>query len=173
MLSDHEFFLACDPHLHKYDLIPAADLATAINPPPSISDQVNTSGRGQGEEEGKVDEEQAVMPTCYRVTDIVHAVPAGIWDSNVVSTYEFTDIRDGVFVRIRSPLSIVMDTFWDVREVDGDGNAGGKGLELVEVMTISCSRLVMGPVRGQCENGWGKIHAKMIARKGGLGPTDR
>ncbi|KAK4105905.1 hypothetical protein N658DRAFT_417058 [Parathielavia hyrcaniae] len=176
MLSDHEFFLSCDPHLHKYDpMIPAADLASATDPAPSFPDEVRSQlrrrqkergGKGEKEEKQKEEEEEeeAMMPltTCYRVTDVVHAVPAGIWDTNVVSTYEFTDIRDGVFVRIRSPLSIVMDTFWEVREVDGDGD--GEGLELVEDMTISCSRLLMGLVRGQCENGWGKIHAKMIAR---------
>jgi hypothetical protein len=176
MLSDHEFFLSCDPHLHKYELIPAAELSTTLNPPPSIPDNVRSQLRScskPGEENGdgsKVGEEkkeegkgEEVLPTCYRVTDIVHAIPAGIWDTNVVSTYEFTDIRDGLFVRIRSPLSVVMDTFWEVGEVDGDGD-GEKGLELVEDVTIQCSRLLIGIVRGQCENGWEKIHAKMIAR---------
>lgn len=103
------------------------------------------------------------MPICYHVTDIVHAIPAGIWDTKVESTYEFTDIQDGLFVRIRSPLSVVMDTVWEVREVPAQAGEVA-GLELVENLTIQCSRLLVGIVKGQCENGWGKIHAKMIAR---------
>lgn len=106
------------------------------------------------------------MPVCYRVTDIVHAIPGGVWDTNVVSTFEFTLIRDGLFVRIRSPLSIVMDTIWSIREVD---EGGEKGLELVQDVTIQCSRLLIGFVKGQCENGWEGIHAKMIGR---LEPTE-
>jgi hypothetical protein len=153
MLSDHPFFLACDPHLAKYELIPASEHA-ALTPPPSIPDTVRTKLRSSPDQAG---EAVVVPPTCYRVTDIVHAVPAGLWDTNVVSNYEFTDIRDGLFVRIKSPLSIVMDTFWEVREVDG-------GLELVEDVTIQCSRLLIGIVKGQCENGWKGIHEKMIGR---------
>jgi hypothetical protein len=187
MLSDHEFFLTCDPLLQKYELITTAELLTTLNPPPSIPDHVRSqlrrsfnngteeAGKGLGKEQGGEGngngngkgngEEEGVMPTCYRVTDIVHAIPAGIWDTNVVSTYEFTDIRDGLFVRIRGPLAVVMDTFWEVREVgDGDGDDEEMGLELVEEVTIRCSRLLMGIVRGQCENGREKIHAKMIAR---------
>jgi hypothetical protein len=80
VLQDHEFFLQCDPHLSKF---------TAITPEkaPILPDSV-----------------KAVNGTkCYSVTDIVHAIPAGIWDTNVVSTYEFTDVSDGMFVRIKSP----------------------------------------------------------------------
>ncbi|KAK4034790.1 hypothetical protein C8A01DRAFT_38720 [Parachaetomium inaequale] len=171
MLSDYPFFLACDPHLAKYELIPASEHA-ALTPPPSIPDNVRSQLRSQDQAASappKEDNEVAVVaPTCYRVTDVVHAIPAGIWDTNVVSNYEFTDIRDGLFVRIKSPLSIVMDTLWEVRDVvieagDGDGDGDG-GLELVEDVTIQCSRLLIGIVRGQCENGWEGIHGKMIGR---------
>ncbi len=75
----------------------------------------------------------------------------------MVSTYEFTDTEDGVFVRIRSPLSVVLDTIWTIKGEDGD-------LEMVEDANISCSRLLVGVVKSQCENGWAKIHAKMIGR---------
>ncbi|AEO53861.1 hypothetical protein MYCTH_2295741 [Thermothelomyces thermophilus ATCC 42464] len=178
MLSDHEFFLSCDPHLDKYQLIPPSD-HVSLGPPRAIPDHVRSRLRprsqcppsegfdtaaGKDEAEGTKEEgEEEPVPVCYRVTDIVHAVPAGIWDTRVVSTYEFTDTQDGLFVRIRSPLSIVMDTVWEVREAAAQAGEAA-GLELVEDVTIQCSRLLVGIVKGQCENGWGKIHAKMIAR---------
>ncbi|KAK4157859.1 hypothetical protein C8A00DRAFT_11372, partial [Chaetomidium leptoderma] len=185
MLSDYEFFLACDPHLAKYDLVPPTETCN-LNPPPFIPDNVQSQLRSPSSpppppssEPGKDSEEKAEVrvPVCYRVTDIVHAIPGGVWDTNVVSTFEFTLIRDGLFVRIRSPLSIVMDTFWQIREVDegggderkGNGKGKGKGLELVQDVTIQCSRLLIGFVKGQCENGWEGIHAKMIGR---LEPTE-
>jgi hypothetical protein len=153
MLSDYEFFLSCDPHLEKFERI--ADPTNTLDPAPSVPDSVKSQLRPSS-----LGPDSMPTPTCYRVTDIVHAIPAGIWDTNVVSTYEFTDIRDGLFVRIRSPLSIVMDTFWQIREVEGEDGL----LELVEDVNIQCSRLLIGLVKSQCENGWAKIHAKMISR---------
>jgi hypothetical protein len=139
MLSDHIFFLHCDPHLSKYETV-------TPETPPEVPEEMKAKARG-------------TKPTeVYNVTDIVHTIPAGIWDSNVVSTYELTDIADGLFVRIRSPLSIVMDTVWEIKDAEGGG------LELVEKITIKCSRLLLGLVTSQCENGWAKIHEKMLGR---------
>lgn len=98
-------------------------------------------------------------PAVYEVTDRVHALPAGLWDSDVVSTYEFTDLEKGMFVRLRSPLSVMMETVWEVREVEGSPGA----LELVEEVNISCSRLLVGVIKGQCEGNWKGIHEKMVA----------
>jgi hypothetical protein len=139
MLSDREFFLSCDPHLAKFEALSPAT-------PPEVPEATRAQARG----DGKTD--------VFSVTDIVHAIPAGLWDTNVVSTYEFTNIAEGVFVRIKSPMSIVMDTVWEIKP-DADGK-----LELVEDIAISCSRLLIGVVRSQCENGWAKIHAKMLGR---------
>ena len=94
---------------------------------------------------------------CFRVTDIVHTLPAGVWDSNVISTYEFSNVADGVFVRIRSPLSVVMDTVWRIEGPPGR-------LELVEQVTVRCSRLLLPIVKSQLEGVWTGIHKKMIAR---------
>lgn len=135
MLHDHTFFLNCDPHLSE---------SKPLNPitPAEIPDTVKPA-----------------RPTkSYSVTDIVHTIPAGLWDSKVVSTYEITDTADGLFVRIKSPLSIVMDTVWEIREVEGGG------LELFENIEIRCSRLLVGVVKSQCEGGWELIHAKMLGR---------
>jgi hypothetical protein len=139
MLSDRPFLLQCGPSLHKFEpIIPST--------PPDVPETMRTQARGP------------LKTDCFTVTDIVHAMPAGLWDTNVVSTYEITDITNGIFVRIKSPMSIAMDTTWEVK-----GREGG-GLELVEHIDIRCSRLLMGLVKGECEEGWGKIHAKMIAR---------
>lgn len=99
----------------------------------------------------------AVAPArCYSVTDKVHALPAGLWDSDVVSTYEFINVERGVFVRIRSPLNTTMETVWEVRQTD-DGAA-----ELVEDIVIRSSRLLMAVVKSTCESGWQGIHGKMV-----------
>lgn len=143
LLQGHEFFIKCDPHMVSYEASPLAD----TDPVPAVP-----ADRGV--------ETVAPRPVkCYVVTDRVHALPAGLWDSDVVSRYEFVDIEKGVFVRIRSPLGVVMESVWEVREA-GDGSGG---LELVEDIVISCSRLLIGTVKSTCDSGWQGIHEKMIA----------
>ncbi|KAH8891901.1 hypothetical protein GQ53DRAFT_686599 [Thozetella sp. PMI_491] len=135
MLQDHEFFLHCDPHMSKFEKL--ADMKPTTPVPETV--------KGTGGEE------------CYTVTDVVQALPAGLWDSNVVSTYEFTDTEDGIFVRIRSPLKVVLDTIWTIQGEDGQ-------LEMVEDANIECSRVLVSVVKSQCEGGWAQIHGKMIDR---------
>ncbi|OTB02318.1 hypothetical protein M426DRAFT_13620, partial [Hypoxylon sp. CI-4A] len=97
--------------------------------------------------------------------------------SSVVSREEFVDFRDGLWVRIRSPLAVVMETRWSIREKkrnknknkeEGEGEGEGEGreveLELVEEVDISCSKLLLGIVKGQVDNNWKGIHAKIIGR---------
>ncbi|KAB5551306.1 hypothetical protein GE09DRAFT_168713 [Coniochaeta sp. 2T2.1] len=136
MLHDHPYFFECNPHTAKFELLKPETK-------PDVPDPVKPLVVKETE--------------CYQATDIVHALPAGLWDSNVVSTYEFTDTGKGVFVRIRSPLNVVMETVWEVKE-EGDQ------LELVENVSFTCSRLLAPVVRSQCEGGWRKIHGKMISR---------
>ncbi|KAK0632427.1 hypothetical protein B0T14DRAFT_32824 [Immersiella caudata] len=140
MLSDRKFVLECGPAIDKWE-------PTTPSSPPEVPEAYRAQARGP------------LKTECFTVTDIVHAMPAGLWDTNVVSTYEITNITDGLFVRIKSPMGIVMDTTWEVKDRDG-----GAGLELVEHIEIRCSRLLIGLVKGECEEGWSKIHAKMIAR---------
>lgn len=82
----------------------------------------------------------------YKVTDHVETLPKGIWGSTVESTYEFTNVELGLFARIKSPLNVVMDTTWEIRE-------NGGGLELVEDSSIKCSRLLVGIVKSLNEGG--------------------
>ncbi|KAK4681583.1 hypothetical protein QC764_108650 [Podospora pseudoanserina] len=141
MLSDYEFFLSCDPVLDSFKPLPP-------NPSPDLPSSITSQIRTDTHQQRGI---------SYTVIDIVHTT---IWDSKVVSTYEFTDITNGVFVRIKSPMGIVMDTVWQVREKqDKKGE-----WELVEDLEIRCNRLLVGVVKGQCEEGWGKIHGKMIKR---------
>ncbi|PKS06456.1 hypothetical protein jhhlp_007204 [Lomentospora prolificans] len=138
-VQNHESFIKCDPHMISFKPLPDK----TSDPIPSTITCSAPAGR------------PAVV---YEVTDRVHALPAGLWDSDVVSTYEFTDLEKGMFVRLRSPLGVVMETIWEVREAKEGG-----GLELLEEVTISCSRLLVGVIKGQCEGNWKGIHEKMVA----------
>lgn len=95
-------------------------------------------------------------PVYYSVTDKVHTLPAGLWDSNVVSTNEFVNIEKGVFVRLYSPLNVLLETAWTVRE-----NANG-GIELVEDVVIKASRLLVSTVKNMCSTNWPTIHGKLV-----------
>ncbi|KAL8375986.1 hypothetical protein RB595_007204 [Gaeumannomyces hyphopodioides] len=146
MLHDHAFYLSCDPHLVKQSELGADDVRfRGAAPPPERAASAAVAGR---------------PARFYEVHDLVHNLPGGLWDSNVVSTNEMTDIDAGLFVRIRSPMAVVMDTFWEIRPVEGEADAW----ELVEEITISASRLIIGLVKSLCEGGWQKIHEKMMER---------
>ncbi|PHH92340.1 hypothetical protein CDD83_7828 [Cordyceps sp. RAO-2017] len=136
LLQGHEFCIQCDPHLVKYEAIDTP------SPEPEISQECQASAMGP--------------PQCFRVTDKIHALPGGLWDSDVVSTYEFINIERGTFVRIRGPMNTILESVWEVQQSE-DG-----GLVLVEDVVIKCSRLMVGIVRSTCEDGWRGIHKQMI-----------
>jgi hypothetical protein len=134
MLQDPVHFIKCDPHMVKYELF-------TPDATPTLPEGI--SGLGDF--------------TCYKVTDKVHALPAGLWDSDILSTYEFMNVADGLFVRIQSPMSIVMESVFSIKD-GGDGK-----LEMWEVVNIACSRLLIGVIKGQCEGNWKSIHQNMLA----------
>jgi hypothetical protein len=137
MLQGHVFFIQSNPHMTKYEAV-----ETPITPEPQMPTDRGLTG--------------IAAPKCYQVTDKVHALPAGLWDSDVVSTYEFINIDKGVFVRIKSPLNTVMETVWTIVEKgDGDGH------DLIEDVVIKCSRLLVSVIRNTCEGSWQSIHEKM------------
>lgn len=158
ILQDHRAMIECGPHCVDCEMVEeeeatrlaATALASQTEHP--LPDEVRTVIKAFPESaDGKTF-------AVYRVTDMVHTLPAGLWDSKVVSTYEMTDTATGVHVRVRSPLSIVMDTMWTVAEVEGGGH------ELVEEINIYCSRLLVGTVKSLCEGDWEKIHTTLIKR---------
>nr|CEG05434.1 unnamed protein product [Fusarium clavum]CEG05935.1 unnamed protein product [Fusarium clavum] len=122
----------------KYEALPTPE------PAPSIPDTLELKPVAQ--------------PDCYSVTDRVHTLPAGLWDSDVASTYEFIDLEKGVFVRTRGPVGLVLETVWEIEET-ADG-----GLKIIENVTISCSRLMLGMIKSSCEAGWKGVHGKMLER---------
>ncbi|KAF5023900.1 hypothetical protein F66182_4022 [Fusarium sp. NRRL 66182] len=138
MLHDHVFFIKCDPHMIKYEALPTPE------PLPVIPDTLGLK--------------PVVPPECYSITDRVHALPAGLWDSDVVSTAEFFDLERGLFVRMRGPMGMTLETVWQIEEAK-DG-----GLEIVEEISIACSRLMLGVIKGSCEAGWKGVHDKMLER---------
>jgi len=143
MLSDHEFLVRCDPVLGSYEKLTSSTPTIPDDITPRLRTDINP-----------------LPGNSYKVTDIVHAIPAGIWDTNVVSTYEFTDIDTGLFVRVKSPLSIIIETTWEVKEGEGDQGL----LELTESVSITCSRFLVGTVKSQCDSSWKQMHAKLIER---------
>jgi len=95
-------------------------------------------------------------PAYYLVTDKVHTLPAGLWDSNVESTNEYVNLEAGCFVRLYSPLNVVMESVWTLRE-----NENG-GIELVEDVLIKASRLLVGTVKNLCNTNWKTFHGRMV-----------
>jgi hypothetical protein len=94
---------------------------------------------------------------AYRVTDIMEMLPKSIWSSNVVSTYYYTDEPEGVHMTIKAPLSVLMETKWTIQEQDGQ-------LFLDEDVLITCTRFLMGTVKGQCDGNYRGIHDKYIEK---------
>lgn len=126
MLHDTEFFINCDPCLERYELI-EKEMAD-----PALPDRIKALG-----------------PTSvYKIIDVVENIPKGIWGSSVESKYEFTNVERGLFCRLRSPLSVVLEALWEIRDAED-----GDGLELVEEADITASKMLVGIVKGQSESG--------------------
>ncbi|KAI0021001.1 hypothetical protein F4780DRAFT_778987 [Xylariomycetidae sp. FL0641] len=180
-LRDHAFFLRCDPHYASHKTLPLPDdaagggsggsadaAAKALAVPPAVGAPLpiaRPAGSGtKGGEEQKEEDEGGRYAAVYEVVD---HLPNPVWSSRVVSREEFVDFADGLWVRIRSPMGVVMETTWAVRGrpgAQGGGEEEAAALRLVEDVRIQCSRLVLGIVRGQVEANWQGIHHKLIAR---------
>ncbi|KAI1433758.1 hypothetical protein GGR50DRAFT_471239 [Xylaria sp. CBS 124048] len=162
LLQDHEFFLLCDPHYTSHKLLPQ---------PPETEKDPTSVDAARKHFRLPVSLRPIVAPTqpVVRVYEVVDHLPNPVWSSNVVSREEFVHHDEGIWVRIHSPMGVVMETLWSVR-----GTQDGKGLELVEDVVISCSRLLMSLVKGQVENNWKGIHKKIIDRLvGGPGVAEK
>jgi hypothetical protein len=75
-------------------------------------------------------------------------------------------VAAGCVVKVLSPLGIVTDTLWQMKERE-DGK-----LILVEDALITCSRLLIGMVKGQTEKGWPKIHGNILKRLAAPSPVE-
>ncbi|KAI0200304.1 hypothetical protein F4808DRAFT_165856 [Astrocystis sublimbata] len=150
LLQDHEFFLLCDPHHLSHKTLPQP--AETEKDPASVD-------LARKHFKLPADLEPVVTDPVVKVYEVVDDLPNPVWSSHVVSREEFVDHDEGTWVRIHSPMGVVMETRWSVRE---DKKTGKGALELVEDVAITCSRLVMGIVKGQVENNWRGIHKKII-----------
>ncbi|KAI6088793.1 hypothetical protein F4821DRAFT_82174 [Hypoxylon rubiginosum] len=163
LLHDHDFFLKTDPHhVSHRTLAPVTEDEKESSADAAAARQTYQLPR---------DVEPVGRPAVC-VYEVVDHVPNPVWSSSVVSREELVSVKDGLFVRIRSPLAVVMETRWYVRErkgavVDNNGEKGEEGeaeLELVEDCEITCSKLLVGIVKGQVDNNWQGIHARIMAR---------
>lgn len=145
LLHDHDFYLHCDPHLTEYK---ATTPPTSSNPPTFASYKVPAAVAALAGENPEV--------KLYEVHD---HVPNPVYSSNVKSNEEMVDFADGLWVRVRSPMGVMMETTWTVQE----GKESGE-LELVEDVYVSCNRMLMGLVKSSVEANWQKIHEKIVAR---------
>ncbi|KAF2020488.1 hypothetical protein BU24DRAFT_456559 [Aaosphaeria arxii CBS 175.79] len=139
-LQNHDLLIRLDPELAHYETLPS---------PPDTP-----------------------QTKRYKVTDHMKALPAGLWDSTVTFESLLTNTDDGVEWVIKAPLGLVQRTTWKlvktaevVRGADGEHNdEGGEGSEwsLVEDVEISASRLLVGTVKGKCEENWRGIHGRFV-----------
>lgn len=100
----------------------------------------------------------------------MHTLPAGLWDSNVSFDTEMTDLENGCDWVIRAPLGIYQHSKWLIENaLETDGGEENK-LCLVEDTSITCSKLLVGTVKGKCEANWKGTHGKFVER---LAATDK
>jgi hypothetical protein len=92
----------------------------------------------------------------------MHTLPRGLWDTTVSFESEITDLDNGCRWVIRAPLGLLQTSTWAI--VAADEAEGGKdgALVLVEDVVIACSRLLVGTVRGKCEENWRGVHGRFV-----------
>ncbi|KAF2994358.1 hypothetical protein E8E13_001070 [Curvularia kusanoi] len=86
----------------------------------------------------------------YKVTDNMHTLPKGLWDTTVTFEAEMTNTDDGIEWVIRAPLGLVQQTTWRIVKrdsLDGEGVGGDGEWSLVEDVEIKANRLVTGTVK--------------------------
>lgn len=152
LLHDHNFFLHCDPHYVSHRALPPQNPDANANANPETAKKEYQLPR---------DLDPLGSP-AVKLYEVVDHVPNPVWSSSVVSKEEVVNFKDGLWVRIRSPLSVVMETRWSIKEAE-EGEEG-EGLQLVEEVDLSCSKLLISMVKAQVENNWKGIHGKIVDR---------
>ncbi|KAF2183026.1 hypothetical protein K469DRAFT_710978 [Zopfia rhizophila CBS 207.26] len=117
----------------------------------------------------------------YKVTDHMHTLPKGLWDTTVTFESLITNTDDGVEWVIKAPLGLVQRTTWKIVKADelekgkekaneGDEEEKAENSEwcLVEDVEIKASRLLVGTVKGKCEANWRGIHEKFMGHLKGV-----
>lgn len=100
----------------------------------------------------------------------MNALPKGLWDTTVTFEAEMTDVEDGLLWVIKAPLGLVQRTTWRLLKTEslgedgvGGEDEGGRGAwSLVEDVEIKANRMLVGTVKGKCEENWRGIHKKFV-----------
>lgn len=106
----------------------------------------------------------------YKVTDHMHTLPKGLWDTTVTFEAEITNAEDGILWGIKAPLGLVQGTTWRVmktellaqEDVSGVAESERGEWSLVEDVEIQANRMLVGIVKAKCEQNWRGIHAKFV-----------
>lgn len=146
-IQNHDLLIRLDPELHSYETLPSDDAAP-------------TTKR-------------------YKVTDHMHTLPKGLWDTTVTFEAQITNTDDGVLWVIKAPLGLVQETKWTITRNADVGKGKEKAAEdgesseesewsLVEEVDIKASRLLVGTVKGKCEENWRNIHGRFVGHLQGV-----
>jgi hypothetical protein len=109
----------------------------------------------------------------YKVTDIMQALPKGIWGSTVTFEAEMTDTEDGVKWVNKAPLGLLQTSTWRLMRTDmvheadaANANIISEGdngeWALVEEVLITANKLILGIAVGKCESSWKTTHGKFV-----------
>jgi hypothetical protein len=98
----------------------------------------------------------------YEVQDKVPERYAKFMPGSPTSTayYQATCLSDGVFLYTEAGMGIIVTRELCIRQ-------GAAGLELVECLTASGAKLLLGAVREQNNETWKNIHAALVSKMGG------
>lgn len=98
----------------------------------------------------------------------MNALPAGLWGTTVTFEAHMTDLDDGVLWVIKAPMGLTQRTTWRCLKTEGlseeDKATGMKDGEwsLVEDVEIQANRLLVGTVKGKCEENWKGTHSRFL-----------
>lgn len=150
-LQNHDLLIKLDPELAHYESLPS--------------------------------EESAPNTKRYKVMDHMHTLPKGLWDTTVTFESQITNTEDGVEWVIKAPLGLVQRTTWKLVRSEDVGKGKEKVVEddqsrsskeeksewsLIEDVEIKASRLLVGTVKGKCEQNWKGIHGKFVGHLKGV-----
>ncbi|KAF2621266.1 hypothetical protein BU25DRAFT_463868 [Macroventuria anomochaeta] len=140
-LHNHDLLIRLDPELAHYSTLPSPSSAPSTK--------------------------------RYKVTDSMHTLPAGLWDTTVTFEADITNTEDGIEWIIRAPLGLVQRTTWRVVKRESLGKeedalvVNGEGeWSLVEDVEIKANRMLVGTVKGKCEENWRGVHGRFVGHLG-------
>lgn len=134
VFRNHDILIRLDPEFASYETLPASiDTSKPSNP----------------------------ATKHYKVTDHMHTLPAGLWDTTVSFHADITDLDNGVEWMITAPLGLTQRSLWTVTKNEEPQEGEGEWV-LTEDVEIKCSRLLIGTVKGKSEESWRGVHERFL-----------